>query len=75
VPIFPTTSLKRWQTASRQRLYISWTSDQILVSYFHWGFPGGAVVKNLPANAGGGGDVGSIPGSGNSPGGGHGNPI
>jgi len=30
------------------------------------------VVKNLPANAG---DVGSIPGSGKSPGGGNGNPL
>ena len=30
------------------------------------------VVKNLPANAG---DAGSIPGSGRSPGGGHGNPL
>ena len=29
------------------------------------GFPGGSVVKNLPANAG---DMGSIPGSGRSPG-------
>ena len=29
-----------------------------------WGFPGGLVVKNLPANAG---DVGSIPGSGRPP--------
>ena len=35
-------------------------------------FPGGAVVKNLPANAG---DVGLIPGSGRSPGEGHGNPL
>ena len=26
----------------------------------NWGFPGGSVVKNLPANAGG---IGSIPGS------------
>ena len=32
------------------------------------GFPGGSAVKNLPANAGGEGDVGSIPGSGRSPG-------
>ena len=32
-------------------------------------FPGGAVVKNLPANAG---DVGSIPGLGRPPGGGNG---
>ena len=29
-------------------------------------FPGGAVVKNLPANAGDTGDAGSIPGSGRS---------
>ena len=33
------------------------------------------AVKNLPANAGDVRDVGSIPGSGRSPGGGHGNPI
>ena len=31
-------------------------------------FPGGASVKNLPANAGGTGIEGSIPGSGRSPG-------
>ena len=31
------------------------------------------MVKNPPANAGGAGDVGSIPGSGRSPGGGNGN--
>ena len=30
-------------------------------------FPGGAVVKNLPANAGDSGDTGLIPGSGNPP--------
>ena len=33
------------------------------------------VVKNLPANAGDVKDAGSIPGSGRSPGGGHGNPL
>ena len=38
------------------------------------GFPGGSVVKNLPANAGDTGDVGSILGSGRSPGG-NGNPL
>ena len=32
-------------------------------------------VKNLPANAGGAGDMGSIPGSRRSPGGVHGNPL
>ena len=33
------------------------------------------VVKNLPANVGDIRDVGSIPGSGRSPGGGHGNAL
>ena len=33
------------------------------------------MVKNLPANAGATGDVGSIPGLGRSPGGGHGKPL
>ena len=33
------------------------------------------VVKNSPANAGDTGDVGSIPGSGRSPGEGNGNPL
>ena len=33
------------------------------------------VVKDPPASAGGIRDVGSIPGSGRSPGGGHGNPL
>ena len=36
------------------------------------GFPGGSVLKNLPANAG---EVGSIPGLGRSPGEGNGNPL
>ena len=36
------------------------------------GFPGGSVVKNLPANAG---VVGLIPGLGRYPGKGNGNPL
>ena len=36
------------------------------------GFPGSSVVKNPPAYAG---DLGSIPGSGRSPGEGNGNPL
>ena len=36
------------------------------------GFPGGTVIKNLPANAG---DVGCIPRLGISPGEGNGNPF
>ena len=39
------------------------------------GFPGGASDKNPPASAGDVRDAGSIPGSGRSPGGGHGNPL
>ena len=38
-------------------------------------FPGGSVVKNLPANSEDTGDAGSIPGLGRSPGGGNGNPL
>ena len=39
------------------------------------GFPGGAVVKNLPTSTGDSRDMGSIPLSGRSPGGGNGNPL
>ena len=39
------------------------------------GFPGGSVVKNLPANAGDTGDVGLIPRSRRSPGKGDGNQL
>ena len=40
-----------------------------------WGFSGGSMVKNLLDNMGDAGDVGSIPGSGRSPGIGNGNPL
>ena len=49
-----------------------------LIAHFHseyLGFPGGLVVKNLPANAGDARDTGLIPGSGRSPGEGNGNPL
>ena len=39
------------------------------------GFPGGAVVKNPPANAGDARDMGSIPGLGKSLEEGNGNPL
>ena len=35
----------------------------LLIKTIVWGFPGGAVVENLPANAG---DTGSSPGLGRS---------
>ena len=40
-----------------------------------WGFPGGSMVKNPPANAGDKGDASSIPGSGRSPEEGNGSPL
>ena len=40
-----------------------------------WASQAALVVENLPANAGDIRDVGLIPGSGRSPGGGHGNPF
>ena len=40
-----------------------------------WASQVGLVVKNPPANAGDLRDVSPIPGSGRSPGGGHGNPL
>ena len=39
------------------------------------GFPGGCSGKEPTCNAGGTGDAGSIPGSGRSSEGGHGNPL
>ena len=39
------------------------------------GFPGGSVGKESTCNTGDAGGLGSIPGSGRSPGGGNGNPL
>ena len=47
----------------------------ISLSIYLLGFPGGTMVKNLPGSAGDTGDESSIPGSGRSPGGGHGHPL
>ena len=44
----------------------------VLNAFQVWGFPGGLVVKNPPANAG---DLGLIPGLERSPGEGNGNPL
>ena len=51
------------------------THSQIHTHIQPTGFPGGAVVKNPPANAGDPRDVGLIPGSGRSPGEGNGYPL
>ena len=58
-----------WQM--EKRLLYGLIRVKYVYSYFK-GFPGGVVVKNLPANEG---DVGSIPESGRSPGEGNGNPL
>ena len=50
--------------------YIIYTNKCIIDIVY--GFRGGSVVKNPPANAG---DVGLIPGLGRSPGEGNGNPF
>ena len=53
-----------------------WNLFSIPVVYLSMGFPGGTVVKNcLPMEEKQAEDVGSIPGSGRSPGGGNGNPL
>ena len=44
----------------------------ICKSHSEWGFPGGSDSKESTYNVG---DLGSIPGSGRSPGGGNGNPL
>ena len=46
------------------KLYLNYGASQMVL-----------VVKSLPAKAGDIGDVGSIPGQGRSPGGGHGYPL
>ena len=47
-------------------------NDQLRVKR---GFPGGTSGKEPIANAGDVRDMGSVPGPGRSPGGGHGNPL
>ena len=52
---------------------INWTILKLSTIFMkRQGFPGGSMVKNLPANAG---DAGSTTGSGRSLGGGNGNPL
>ena len=71
-----------WDVASLQRFFLFLRSltlwSQCPFKRVHgrsWGFPGGSVVKNLPANAGDAWDTDSTPGLGRSPGEGHGNPL
>ena len=45
------------------RLPSIWKQKRWAKESYAWGFPGGPVIKNLPANAG---DMGSSPGLGRS---------
>ena len=71
------TSCVYFQCPPHISLYIQVLVIVILFFLFlaRLGFPGGSVVKNPPANAGGVGYAGSIPGLGRSLGGGNGNPL
>ena len=51
------------------------TVTELYQSLHSYGFPGGTVVKNPPANAGDTRDMGLIPGSERSPVVGNGNPL
>ena len=64
--------LGEWLGLYTQSLF---SINQRLIVAVRLGFPGGSVLKNLPASAGDAGDLGSIPGLGRSPGGGNGNPL
>ena len=57
---------------SRQEYQSGVPKKNIRIGKGWWGFPGGASDKEP---TGDGRDLGSIPGSGRSPGGGHGNPL
>ena len=57
------------------RVYIISTSALKVIKVLSWASQAALVVKNSPANAGDIRQVGSIPGSGWSPGGGNGNPL
>ena len=69
-------SCSRGSSRPRDRTWVSWGSciaDRFLITWVPWGsFPGGSDGKASAYNAG---DLGSIPGSGRSPGEENGNPL
>ena len=68
-----------WCSAAFLQALMNIPRGNIISDWEHWPAAWASqvvlVVKNLPANAGDKRDVGSIPGSGRSPGGGHGNSL
>ena len=65
----------RGSSQPRDQTWSSHTAGRLFYHVSHQGSPGGLVVKNLPDGARAARDPGSIPGSGRSPGGGHGTPL
>ena len=67
-----------WRQEYRADVYWGQVSEAVWMLRSHsiieamWGFPGGSDGKESACNSR---DPGSIPGSGRSPGGGHGNPL
>ena len=55
--------------------YLDVITTDLAFNHIAQGFPGGSVVKNLPAKAGDVGVTDSIPVSGRSPGEGNGSPL
>ena len=70
---YPMYSIWRTVYANRQYTFMQYMLYKVF-SIRSVGFPGDAVFKNPPANARYRRDVGLIPGSGRSSGGGNGNP-
>ena len=71
---FETTSLSH-STCGTHKWLLSLPSIFFFFLTFYFTLECGSTVKNLPNNSGDDGDESSIPGSGRSPGGGHGNPL
>ena len=57
-----------WERQCHDRVTCIWREQERAGLRAALGFPGGSVIKNLPASTGGEGDTSSIPGSGRSPG-------
>ena len=49
--------------------------ERLRLTHTHYASQVALGIKNLPANTGDGSKAGSVPGSGRSPGGGHGDPL
>ena len=72
IVLLPKSQMLRYHTIFPYNICNSPFGSQI---FFFIIIPGASVVKNLPTNAVGTEDMGSIPGSGISPGEGNGNPL